>query len=155
MAIVVFDPTAFATAMPEFLGVSAARATAMFNVAASTLLDNTDNSAVMDLATRTQLFYFLIGHLLTLYGLSDTPTPNTTPVGRIASASQGTVSTSFDMPTGKDASATMGWYLQTQYGISYWMATQRFRSVRIYANGSSGIGYASAYGRPPFYIPGG
>lgn len=158
MAIVTFDPSAFKLAWPEFAGVADARCTSMFNIAATTILDNTDGSPVMDVAARTNLFYLLVGHLLVLYGGSPIVradgTLNNTPPGRISSATQGSVSTSFElqMPQG---SALAAWYNQTQYGAMYWMATAQWRRFTYKASGGSGIGTARAYGVPPFNVPGG
>lgn len=157
MTVVIFDPNAFRTEYPEFNTapnvVSDARANNMFLIASTTLFDNTNGSPVMDLTQRTQLFYMLVAHLLLLYGVSDTPTLNNAPPGRINSATQGTVSTQFEyqVPQG---SAMMAWYLQTKYGALFWTATAPFRSAK-YFGFSSGVGFSKAYGAPFFNIPGG
>lgn len=147
MSVVTFSPTAFRTAYPEFTAVSDARATDMFTIASFSILDNTDNSPVMDVNYRTQLFYMLVAHMLLILGTSDTPLLNNAPPGRISSATQGTVTSQFEyiIPQG---SAMSAWFTQTKYGAMYWMATARFRSARIYANGNSGIGISQAYGQP-------
>lgn len=147
MAVVTFDPTAFKAAYPEFIAVSDARTTTMFTIAEQSILDNTANAPVMDMDYRTQLFYMLVAHMLLLFGTSDTPVLNNAPPGRLSSATEGTVSSAFEyiLPPG---SAMAAWFTQTKYGALYWMATARFRSVRMYANGNSGIGYAQAYGQP-------
>lgn len=147
MSVVVFDPTAFRTAYPEFVGVSDARATDMFTICAASFLDNTNNSPVMDLDYRTNLFYMLIAHMLLLLGTSDTPTLNNAPPGRLSSATEGTVSSQFEYLIAPGSSMA-AWFTQTKYGAMYWMATARFRSARYFANGQSGIGFATAYGQP-------
>ena len=158
MAVATFDPAAFKTAWPEFAGVADARCTSMFNIAATTILDNTDNSPVMDATARLNLFYLLVGHLLVLYGAAPIVradgTLNNTPPGRISSATQGSVSTSFElqMPQG---SAVAAWYNQTQYGSMYWTATAQWRRFTYLPSGGSGIGTARAYGIPPVNVPGG
>lgn len=155
MAVVTFSPTAFRTAYPEFTAVSDARATDMFTIASFSILDNTDNSPVMDVSYRTQLFYMLVAHMLLILGTSDAPSLNNAPPGRISSATQGTVTSAFEyiIPQG---SAMSAWFTQTKYGAMYWMSTARFRGARIYANGSSGIGTAQAYGQPTIQTtPGG
>jgi hypothetical protein len=153
MSVVTFDPAAFAAAYPEFASVAQARTTMLFGLAAATILDNTDGSPVMDINLRTQLFYLLVGHLLLVFGSAPT-TPDNTPPGRVASATQGTITTSFEytMPQG---SAMAPWFLQTKYGAMYWTATAPYRSARIIANGESGIGRAIAYGSVPYDVPGG
>jgi hypothetical protein len=154
MAVITFVPASFIAQYPEFTSVDPNRATAMFTIAEQTLLDNSDNSPVMDVNYRTQLFYMLVGHLLTIFGVPNPTTPDTTPPGRISSATQGSVSTSFDyeLPVG---SAMAPWFNQTKYGALYWMSTARFRSARYIASGASGIGGAVAYGAPAYNTPSG
>lgn len=158
MAIVCFDPKEFKLAYPDFSDVSDARLMGLFYLAESTLLDNTDNSPVMNTQLRSMLFELLVAHLLLLFGISDTQgagqQPNNRPPGRIASATQGTITTAFDYDIPK-GSAMAAWYQQTKYGAMYWMATAPYRSARYIASGSSGIGRAKAYGVPPVYRPGG
>lgn len=48
-------------------------------------------------------------------------------VGRIASASEGSVSVSFDWAG--SGTPNESWFLQTQYGALYWMMTSGFRTA--------------------------
>lgn len=150
---VVFSPTAFFATYPEFSAVDPSRATLMFTIAEQSLLDNTDNSPVMDINFRTQLFYMLVAHMLLIYGAPTPTQPVNTPPGRLSNATEGTVSTSFDYPT-TDKNASMAWYVQTKYGAMYWAATVMFRSAQYYGTGS-GVGFSKAYGVPPANVPGG
>lgn len=157
MAQVVFDPVAFAATYPEFTSAGTARATLMFTIASQSILDNTDNSPVMDINYRTQLFYMLVAHLLILMGptTNASSTPVNTPPGRISSATQGSISSSFELniPVG---SAMAPWFNQTKYGALYWMATAQFRSAIYIVTGDSGTGDARMFGTaPPPNIPGG
>lgn len=155
MAVVTFDPTAFKAEYPEFSGASDARCNNMFTIASQSYLDNTDNSPVMDVTYRTQLFFMLVAHLLLLLQTSDTPTLNNAPPGRLSNATEGSVSSAFEyiLPQG---SAMAAWFVQTKYGAMYWTATARFRSAIYIANGASGIGASQAYGVPTiFNVPGG
>jgi len=154
MAVVTFDPAAFAATYPEFASVDPARSTSMFMIAEQSLLDNTDNSPVMAADYRTQLFYMLVAHLLLIFGAATPTAPDNTPPGRISSATEGTVSSSFEYNL-PDGSSMAAWYVQTKYGALFWTATARFRSTLYFANGSSGIGFARAYGAVPFNVPGG
>jgi hypothetical protein len=151
MAVVTFDPAAFAAAYPEFATVPQARTTAMFTIAEQSILDNTDNAPVMDVNYRTQLFYMLIAHLLLIFGPQAPSAPNNTPPGRVANATEGTVSVgyAYEIPQG---SAMAAWFNQTKYGALYWMSTARFRSAQYMSTGTSGVGEAVAYGAPP--VPG-
>lgn len=154
MSVVTFTPAAFIAAYPEFTSVDPARATLMFTLAEQSILDNTDNSLVTDVNQRLQLFYMLVAHLLLLLGTATPSSPNGAPPGRIASATEGTVTSSFDyaIPAG---SAMAPWFNQTKYGALYWMATARFRGARYFASGHSGVGHARAYNGQPFDVPGG
>lgn len=154
MAVITFDPVAFVATYPEFSATPNDRMTNMFTIAEQSILDNTDNSPVMDPNYRTQLFYMLVAHLLLIFGTSDTPTLNNAPPGRLSSATQGTVTSQFEYIVAPGSSMA-AWFTQTKYGALYWMSTAPFRSARYYANGSSGIGYAKAYGVAPVNIPGG
>lgn len=67
---------------------------------------------------RKVLLYYALCHLATLSTRGDLP-------GRVASASQGSVSTSFDLI--QSSSQTAQWWNQTQCGATYWTMTARYR----------------------------
>ena len=155
MTQVVFVTADFIAAYPEFTGLSDPRAQSMFQIAQQSLLDNSDNSPVMDVTYRTQLFWMLVAHLLTIFKITPTTGQgNNRPPGRISTATEGTVTSGFEynMPQG---SAMAAWYLQTEYGAMYWTATARFRSAIYVAAGSSGVGFSKAFGVRPFNVPAG
>ena len=58
-------------------------------------------------------------------GAGNAPAPNI--VGRIANASEGSVSvsTQLDLPPGSSQ-----WFAQTKYGLAYWQATAAYRTMR-------------------------
>lgn len=152
MAIVVFVPADFKAAYPEFTAVPDERCTIMFNMAAQAILDNTDNSPVMDLDYRKQLFWLLVAHLLTLFAVGADGSER--PVGRVSNATEGTVSVGFDfeLPPG---SAMAPWFNQTKYGALYWMMTAQFRSMKYFVAGDSGLGDARNFRAAPFNVPAG
>lgn len=152
MGIVVFVPADFKAAYPEFVTVPDPRCMVMFNMAAQAILDNTDGSPVMALDYRTQLFWLLVAHMLTLFAVGADGSER--PVGRLDSATEGSVSTgfAFDLPPG---SAMAPWFNQTKYGALYWMMTAQFRSMKYFVSGNSGIGDARKFNAPPFNVPGG
>lgn len=146
MAVVVFDPADFKVAFPEFATVPDARLTALFNIIGYTIIDNTDASIIVSVDQRSSLMYLLLAHMLTLYGwvsASGTATPGTGTVGRVASATEGSVSTSLEYKAA--ASAGEAWYNQTPYGAMYWVMTAQFRSFRYVALGRSGVGHSVDY----------
>ncbi len=146
MAVVVFNPDASKIAFPEFATVPDARLQLLFNMIGYTLLDNTDGSIVTDPDQRSAMLDLLLAHVLTLQGwvgTDGTVVPGTGTVGRVASASEGTVSTSLDYHL--SASAGEAWFNQTPWGAMYWMMSARFLSFHDVAAGRSGIGQSLDY----------
>jgi hypothetical protein len=127
MAVVVFDPAAFKLAYPAFAAVSDALLTNYFNLA-TLYLSNTDCSIVQDIPRRTTLLWLLTAHIAFLSGALN---PDGSPgmVGRISSATEGSVSVSTEYPTNPNNA----WFLQTQWGAIYWQATLPYRSFRYRA----------------------
>jgi len=122
MTGVVFDAADFKARYPQFSAVGNAVLENQFDMA-TLYLANNSSSVVKSIDTRRSLLYLLTAHIATLMGvLSASNTP--APAGRLASASEGSVSTSFDFPSNPSAA----WFNQTQYGSMFWMATARFRS---------------------------
>lgn len=141
MAIVVFDIAAFRERYPEFDTVSDSLLNAYF-VEATVYLDNTDCSVVTDPAIRAVYLNMLVAHLAALNSGVNGQAPSGL-VGRVASASEGSVSVSLgDVPS----SSASWWYLQTPYGAAYWQATAAYRTVR-YVPGASPSNYPGYYYR--------
>lgn len=94
----------------------------MYFVEACLLLDNTKTSCVKNLAERELLLYLLVAHIATLQARIEA---GNEAVGRIASASEGSVSVSLD-----NGQTTLSdkWYMQTPYGAQYWAFTSKYRS---------------------------
>lgn len=128
MAIAVFDYTAWVTRYPEFGAVSAERA-ALFFAEAGLYLNNTDCSPVSDVSTRLMLLNMVTAHIAALSGaLSADGKPGL--VGRVSSATEGSVSVSTDLG-GIPGSAA--WFAQTAYGLNFWQATKYLRSASYVA----------------------
>ncbi|MDU7759692.1 MAG: DUF4054 domain-containing protein, partial [Enterobacter asburiae] len=108
MAIVVFDINAFRERYPEFDTVSDTLLNAYF-VEATVYLDNTDCSPVTDVNVRAVYLNMLVAHIAALNSGVGGQKPSGL-VGRVASASEGSVSVS----TGEvPVSPSSWWYLQT------------------------------------------
>ncbi|ELZ5576502.1 DUF4054 domain-containing protein [Escherichia coli] len=131
MGVVIFDPSAFKLRYPEFSSVDDALLQQYFTQA-TIYLDNTDSSRVSDLAVRSMLLNMLVAHIACLYSGANGQSPSGL-VGRIDSASEGSVSVHADMPGG---TANSAWYMQTKYGADYWNATAPFRTFQ-YISGHS------------------
>ncbi|MFT8720021.1 DUF4054 domain-containing protein [Acetobacter sp.] len=88
-------------------------------------LNNTPMSIVRDVRKRAVLLGMLVAHLATL-NLPTSQGGLGGAVGRVASASRGSVSISTDLgPQTADA----GWFNQTQYGAAFWVATRYLRQM--------------------------
>ena len=126
--VVTFDYAAWAAAYPD-LASSVPEATAQARFDMATLyLDNSAYSPVPDLNKRRALLWLLVCHLCLTMNSPSQGGRGAGAVGRVASATRGSVSTSFDVgATSNDAS----WFAQTQYGLSFWQATAYLRQMRI------------------------
>lgn len=141
MGVVIFDPAAFKLRYPEFSSVDDTLLQQYFTQA-TIYLDNTDFSRVSDLAVRAMLLNMLVAHIAFLYSGANGQSPSGL-VGRIDSASEGSVSVHADMP---GVTANSAWYMQTKYGADYWNATAPFRAFQ-YISGHSPSNYPYGYYR--------
>lgn len=124
MAIVVFDPSSFKARYQEFAAVGNPSLAACFDEA-GLYLSNADSSPVQNVTKRATLLNMLTAHIASLGGLlSADGQPK--PVGRVASASEGSVSASLEYM----APGSAAWFTQTQYGAAFWQATSSIRSMR-------------------------
>lgn len=127
MAAVVFDPAAFKLAYPQFAAVSDGALTNYFNLA-TLYLSNEDCSVVQDIPKRTTLLWLLTAHIAFLSGaLNPAGTPGL--VGRVSSATEGSVSVSVDFPSSPNGA----WFNQTAWGAMFWQSTLSLRSFRYRA----------------------
>lgn len=94
----------------------------MFWKIAEGFLDNTECSIVKDLEQRKILLYLLVAHVAALNANVES---GNLSVGRVASATEGTVSISLDYGT---VGNNERWYMQTPYGANYWQMTKKYRS---------------------------
>ncbi|MCK6993117.1 DUF4054 domain-containing protein [Enterobacter asburiae] len=141
MGVVMFDPAAFKLRYPEFSSLNDALLQQYFTQA-TIYLDNTDCSRVSDLAVRAMLLNMLVAHIAFLYSGANGQPPSGL-VGRIDSASEGSVSVHAEMP---GVNANSAWYMQTKYGADYWNATAPFRTFQ-YISGQSPSNYPYGYYR--------
>ena len=125
--VVVFNLTEFTTLFPEFAAVNGAIAQAMFNIATLNL-SNCCSSSVSDPTVRQTLLYLLTAHIIYLFvpGAWNNNEPRNGLVGAITSATQGSVSVSVDFPKTPNSA----WFVQTQYGATFWSTTAVLRTMR-------------------------
>lgn len=128
MAVVIFDPTAFKLAYPAFAAVPDAQLQNYFSIA-TLYLSNQECSPVQDIAQRTALLWMLTAHIAYLNG-AISPGGVAPPVGRVAGATEGSVSITLDFMS-RPGSAQ--WFNQTPWGAMFWQATLSLRSFRYRA----------------------
>lgn len=150
LGVVVFNQPEWARMFPPLAPVIP-DASPYFTMA-ELYLSNTPCSVVRSVEKRKRLLYLLTAHIAVLLaGVTCGATPSPTMVGRINSASEGTVSvqTQSEWPPG-----TPQWYAQTQYGQMYYTATAIYRMAR-YLPGPNPVfdpppyGIYSGLGNPP------
>jgi len=125
MAVVTFDWAAWSARYPELAAYVAQTQAQGFFAEAQLYCDNTDTSPVTNVATRSVLLNMLVAHIAALN--APLGTPSSPLVGRISSATEGSVNVSAEMnyPPG-----SAQWFQQTKYGAAFWQATLRFRMFR-------------------------
>jgi hypothetical protein len=125
-AVATFSYPTFIARYPEFASVTATQAAAFFNEA-TVYCRNDGGGPVNDQNTQNTLLNMLTAHIAFLsVGTAAQPGPQAL-VGRISSASQGSVSVSAEMGA---TPGTAAWFMQTQYGAAYWQASSPYRSFR-------------------------
>ena len=134
--VVVFDPAAWIAAFPE-LTATPQQAAQWFNQA-TLYCANTPDSPV-PAVERATLLDLLTAHIGKLFQVKQDGSGQleSSLVGRIESATQGSVSVSAGAIVG-----TPGWFQQTQYGVMYWQATAIYRTFRY--RRARAIGYPSS-----------
>lgn len=125
-AIVAFDYNSFISQYPEFAYIQAPQVETYWNIA--TIYCRVDGGGpVPTAALVTSLANMLTAHIAYLFAPSPSGIPNSTIVGRISNASEGSVSVGVEnqYPPG-----TPQWYQQSKYGSLYWAATAPYRTMR-------------------------
>ncbi len=137
---ITFDFNAWAAMFPELAAVGSPIATAAFTRSSVIFANDAGNpAAAQSTAIFTTLAYLLTAHIVFLTAPRDAAgnpaASGVVPpqvVGRISSASEGSVSVSAEWNgTGSPSEA---WYLQTRYGAEFWTATSQFRMFNYIAN---------------------
>lgn len=136
---VTFNFAAWVAAYPEFVNADPVQAQFWFDSATDVFANDTCNPAwTGDTPRFTRLFWTLTAHIGWLSAPRDAngqPAASGQPaspiVGRISSASEGSVSVSAEW--NGSGSPSEAWFLQTKYGAQFWQATAQFRTARYVA----------------------
>lgn len=130
--VVIFDAAAFVLRFPQFAAYNTATPAGlqMFFNEATLLLNNTSGSLVQEVTERAILLNLIVAHLAVLGGVVAPGGAGSTAgqVGRVSSATEGSVSASLDMGAVYGSAA---WWMQTQYGAQYWAMTAQYRQARF------------------------
>jgi hypothetical protein len=118
---------------PEMEAVSEPAATLYFNMA-TLYVRNDGCGPINDVNMLTTVLYLTTAHLAKIFSNQTNGVPTTggssppnQAVGRIASAAEGSVSTSLEMPEQPPSAA---WWNQTIYGAAAWKALAPYRTAR-------------------------
>lgn len=123
---VTFDYASWIQAFPQFGSLNELQVTGPALTLAEQFCRNDGGGPVTKAATQTNLLNLMVAHVCQLmYGVNgEAASPL---VGRINSATEGSVSVQAEWPQGSPAAA---WYLQTPFGAMYWQATLPYRTMR-------------------------
>lgn len=138
-AVITFDYAAWIVAFPEFANIGEPLAQTYFNRAGFITPNSVLNPMNATEGLLAEALNLLTAHLAWISAPRDAagqPTSsgaaNTGIVGRISSASEGSVSVSTEWSG--SGSPSEAWFLQSQYGATYWQLTAGFRTFRYVAN---------------------
>ncbi len=124
-AIATFNYQTWVARYPEFVAVGQPLADLYF-AEAQLYLVNDGSGPVEDPNVQLALLNMLTAHIAALYGGANGQ-PASPLVGRINTATEGSVSVGADLP---NLPGTAAWFVQTKYGISFWQASAAFRTFR-------------------------
>jgi hypothetical protein len=133
----VFSYADFIAQFPEFDAVDEATISGWYTVAGATICRNDGLGPVSNAATQAVLMMFATAHLIQLFasqvnGQPNTESPSAVPspniVGRVSSATEGSVTVQTEMAVPPSAAAAF-WY-QTKYGLLWWTMTAPYRTMR-------------------------
>jgi hypothetical protein len=119
----VFNYAAWQALYPEFTTTVTSEQQALGYFAVATIyLRNDGSGPVTDPTVQLALLNMLVAHIAQLR-VGSTVQANSGLVGRISSATQGSVSVTVD----NQAPGGAAWFAQTKYGFDYWQATGSYR----------------------------
>ena len=156
---VTFSYSTWTATFPELASVPEAQADIYFQMA-EYINRNDGTGPVSDPGLQLTLLNLVTAHLATLYtqSLGDqspgSAKPANSPVGRINSASEGSVSVQTDY--GTNISQQMAYMVSTKYGAQWWFMTAIYRKFRYVPgqlqSGQQGLGYGGyGFGGFPGY----
>lgn len=135
--VVQFDYAAWIALYPEFGStVSQPQAQQYFTIA-TTIHRNDGGGPVNDPTQQLALLNMMTAHIAALMAPPAPGQQASSLVGRINSASEGSVSV--QAAYSNNVSEQMAWFIQTKYGALYWTATAPYRTMRYVPNRNRGV----------------
>lgn len=131
MGVVTLDIPKFRAMYPEFSNITDVQLPFLFSQATD-YLNNTEFSLIDDVVKRERLLYLMMAHLAYLRFGNNKGSGGSGLVGRISSASEGSVSVSTDLG---QVEFRYSWYAQSPYGLDFWEATKVYRMANYYPGG--------------------
>jgi hypothetical protein len=141
---VTYDFNTWIGLYPEFALVGAPLGQGYFNRASVIFANDITNPAYAAQGPQNfqTLFYMLVSHIAALncpknaLGQYDASglNPASPLVGRVTTASEGSVSVSTDNGDANAGSPSQAWYMQTKYGAEFWAGTAMTRTATYLAN---------------------
>lgn len=122
---VTFNYATWALAYPQFGNVTQPQIAGAVLPLAEIYCRNDGGGPVSSAVTQTTLLNLMVAHICQLMFGSRTQ-PMSPLVGRINTATEGSVSVGTDWPS----TPTNAWFLQTPYGAAFWQATAAYRTMR-------------------------
>ncbi|MGF6633531.1 hypothetical protein OKW39_000682 [Paraburkholderia sp. MM6662-R1] len=126
VGVVQFSYARWSTRYPELARWVSAELAQEYFKEAQLYCDNSPQSIVRDLCERALLLNMVTAHIAALNAPLNGQASSLL-VGRIGGATEGSVSvqTQLDLPAG-----SAQWYAQSKYGLAFWQATAKYRSMR-------------------------
>ncbi len=135
--IVAFSFAQWIALFPEFTAtVNSTQANSYFQIA-TTIHRNDGGGPVNDAGQQLNLLNILTGHIAALFAPQTAGGTPTGVVGRINSATEGSVSV--QAAYSNNVSEQMAFFIQSKYGALYWTATAPFRTMRYMPNKNRGV----------------
>ena len=123
--IVAFEFQSWAFMFPELAtSVSPGQAAGYF-ARAELVVDNSGRSRIQDIQTRTTILHLATAHIAAMNAAINGQAPSNL-VGRISSATEGSVSVSTEL----NAPGSAAWWAMTRYGYEAWNAMAPYRTFR-------------------------
>lgn len=122
---ITFNYAQWTLLFPQFSNLTSDQVVGVVLPLAEQYCRNDGGGPVSSAATQTNLLNLMVAHCCQLlYG--STTQPLSPLVGRINSATEGSVSVQTDFPT----TPNNAWFLQTQFGAMFWQASSVYRTMR-------------------------